>query len=88
MRMSGRSGNSTLRLVIVYEAVELNTTEFKHIEKNTNGNCVLVHNDLVKSGFNQATSKMLELLAGLNKEVVSWGDANWDTFTRVTSPYV
>jgi len=48
----------------------------------------IVDNDLVESCLDQATCKMLELLARLNEKIVSWWDLDRDAFASVTSPDV
>lgn len=51
-------------------------------------NGALVDDDLVISGLDEPTGDVLDLLAGLDKEVVALGDLDGDAGSRVASPDV
>jgi hypothetical protein len=54
--------------------------------KNAHSECVLIHDDFMVSGFDKTTCDVFQLLASLNKEVISWRDTDWDTFAGVACP--
>lgn len=49
---------------------------------------LLVHHDLVESGLDQAARDVLELLAGLDEQVVALGDLDGDALPCVAGPDV
>lgn len=51
-------------------------------------NGLLIHNNLVEASFDESTSDVLNLLARLDKEVVSWWDLDGNTVSGVACPDV
>ena len=57
-----------------------------HGDAHVNG--IVIHHDLMITGFYQATRKVFKLLAGLDEKVVSWWNTHWDTLSSVSCPDV